>query len=100
MHLLQHAMPHFVAATRNHNLLDVQVFERERIQVGIDPTLPGNFQFTLPLAMTPYYRRLRIHTESADPSSASKALAGFLRCFDISGYRRWGIAPRPENCAA
>lgn len=29
--------------------------------------------------------------------SCSKALAGFGVQFDLSRYRRWGIAPRPEN---
>ena len=41
------------------------------------------------------YRRPRNYTGSADPSGQSqKALAGFMR---LHIYRRWGIAPRPEN---
>ena len=41
-----------------------------------------------------YDRRLRDLTGSADPKDAyPKALAGFAH----RAYRRWGIAPRPEN---
>src|SRR5215475_6710990 len=41
-----------------------------------------------------YNRRLRNCTESADPSFGRKALAGLG---PKDPYRRWGIAPRPEN---
>jgi hypothetical protein len=40
-----------------------------------------------------YDRRLRLLTESADPSQIAKALAGS----ESPRYRRWGITPRPEN---
>ena len=41
-----------------------------------------------------YHRRLWNHTRSADPKrNILKALAGL----EIILYRRWGIAPRPEN---
>ena len=39
------------------------------------------------------YRRLRLPTGSADPSTR-RALAGSPR---IGEYRRWGLSPRPEN---
>jgi len=39
-------------------------------------------------------RRLRNHTESADPFDLRKALAGLERA---APYRRWGLSPRPEN---
>src|SRR3954447_26318327 len=42
-----------------------------------------------------FNRRLRNHTESADPSSRAEEGArglGLLR-----PYRRWGLSPRPEN---
>src|SRR6266436_942213 len=41
-----------------------------------------------------FNRRLRNHTESADPSSGEEGARGLgLR----HPYRRWGFSPRPEN---
>jgi len=50
-----------------------------------------------------YDRRLRIHTESADPSSPVSKTSWFPREEGARGlgllhpYRRWGFSPRPEN---
>src|ERR1700722_12157145 len=49
-----------------------------------------------------FNRRLRSHTESADPSFQSLKIQGSesegARGLGLSHpYRRWGVSPRPEN---
>ena len=63
----------------------------------------GTMQQPRPVLFHPdFNRRLRIHTESADPSSQKNPKGdaeeeGARGLGLVHPYRRWGVSPRPEN---